>query len=347
MTAAEMVRRRRDEWLELEALLDKLSARYRRSAAPPRQLSRFAELFRSVCADLARARALGFSDDLVDYLNALAARSHNIFYQAPPQPRGQLRRFFSEGFPLTVYRNAIYVAAGLLLFFAPMAATIGLAAYDDEVLYQLVPKPMLERFEKMYERGHSAGRREDVDVAMTGFYVRHNVGIAFQCFATGIFFGIGSIFFLLFNGVVIGAVVGFMSNTPVAMNLLSFIIGHGPFELTAIALSGAAGLRLGFGALITGSRSRRESMRLAALDAVRLVLGAAVLLFAAAGIEGFFSPSSLPMELKFGFGGCCVLFLVWYLGILPWRVGRRVAAEAGGPEEAGATPAGAARARIA
>ena len=53
--------------------------------------------------------------------------------------------------------------------------------------------------------------------------------------------------------------------------------------------------------------------RLAARDAVRLVLGAAAFLTGAALIEGFFSPSSLPMEVKFGFGGLCALFLVWYL----------------------------------
>ncbi len=327
MTAEEMVRRRRGDWAELEMLLTHFGSRGRRKSATPEELGRFSALFRSVCADLERARAQGFSDDLVDYLNTLAVRGHNLFYAAPAWPRGLVRRFFFRLFPLTVRRNAVYVATGLTLFYAPMLAVIGLATFNEDALYQIVPKGMLESFEKMYERGHKEGRSELQDTAMTGFYVKNNIGIAFQCFATGVFFGLGSLFFLIYNGVVIGAVVGFLGHSDVAMNLLSFIIGHGPFELTAIGLSGAAGLRLGFGALATGQLRRGESLRRAAYEAVILVLGAATLLAGAALIEGFFSPSSLPIAVKFGFGGLCALFLVFYLGYWPWRVGRQVSAE--------------------
>lgn len=326
MTAEEMVRQRRPDWNELEMLLSLLSAGGRRKRATPAELSRFASLFRSVCADLERARAQGFSDDLVDYLNTLAARSHNLFYAAPPTARGRIAAFFITLLPLTIRRNAVYVAVGISLFYGPMLATIGLATYNEDALYQLVPKKMLESFEKMYEKGHKEGRGEDKDAAMTGFYVKNNIGIAFLCFATGIFFGLGSLFFLIYNGIVIGAVVGFLGHSPVALNLLSFIVGHGPFELTAIGLSGAAGLRIGFGVLATGGRARGESLRLAAIDAVQLVLCAAVLLAGAALIEGFFSPSSLPMVVKFIFGGICLLFLFFYLGYWPWHVGRRAAA---------------------
>ncbi len=313
MTASEFVKQRKPDWVALEQMLS-ASARARRLRATPAEISRFAALFRSACSDLARARALGFPDEICDYLNSLTARSHNLFYVAPPFDIRRLFHFFTTLFPLTVRRNAVYMAAGLLLFYAPMTAMIGLSLVDDQVMYQLVPKKMLEQFEKMYEKGHREGREATTDLAMTGYYVKNNIGIAFQCFAAGIFVGIGSIFTLIFNGVVIGAVVGFVAQTPSSMNLLSFIVGHGPFELTAIGIAGAAGLRLGFGAIITRNRRRSESLRLAARDAIRLVLGSATLLAGAALIEGFFSPSSLPMAVKFGFGGFCALFLVWYLG---------------------------------
>jgi uncharacterized membrane protein SpoIIM required for sporulation len=342
MTAEEMVRRRRGDWAELEMLLTRYASRGRRKKATPEELGRFSQLFRSVCSDLERARAQGFSDDLVDYLNTLAVRGHNLFYAAPPWPRGLIARFFLRLFPLTVRRNAVYVATGLTLFYAPMLATIGLATFNEDALYQIVPKKMLERFEAMYEKGHREGRSETTDVAMTGFYVKNNIGIAFQCFATGIFLGFGSLFFLVYNGVMIGAVVGFLGHSDVAMNLLSFIVGHGPFELTAIGLSGAAGLRLGFGVLAAGQLSRGESMRRAAFDAVILVIGAATLLAGAALIEGFFSPSSLPMAVKFAFGGLCMLFLFFYLGYWSWRVGRQAATERG----AGAAPVGVATPKV-
>ncbi|MCB9557122.1 MAG: stage II sporulation protein M [Deltaproteobacteria bacterium] len=319
MTAEQMIRARSAEWRELEALLSSIGGELRRSAT---NLSRFAALFRNVGADLALARAQGFPEELTEYLNSLAARAHNRFYVSPRQPLGQIAAFFRRKLPLIIHRNARYVVIGMLLFFGPLLATVGLSRSNDSALFAIVPKSMLSQFERMYKKGHAAGRPESLDAAMTGFYVFNNVGIAFRCFATGVFAGLGSIFFLLYNGVVLGAVTGFVSTTPSATNLLSFIIGHGPFELFAIALSGGAGLRLGFGMIITGNRRRRDSLRDAAVDAVQIVLGAAVLLLGAALIEGFFSPSSLPIWLKFAFGGVCVLFLTFYFGILPWFVAR-------------------------
>jgi uncharacterized membrane protein SpoIIM required for sporulation len=313
VTAAEFVEQRRGDWLELERVLA-ASARARRLRGDPEEISRFASLFRSVCADLARARAAGYPEDLIDYLNSLAARSHNLFYVAPPFEPQRIGHFFRLLLPMAVRRNAAYVAAGLLLFYGPLLGMIGLSVSKQQVLYELIPRQTLEQMEKMYQTSTSQGREETQDLAMTGFYVRNNIGIAFQCFAAGIFLGLGSIVVLLFNGVVIGAVVGYVAQTPSAVNLLGFIVGHGPFELTAIALSGAAGLRLGLGALVAGHRRRGESLRLAARDAVHLVIGAAVLLAAAALIEGFFSPAALPLEVKLSLGGLCALFLVWYLG---------------------------------
>jgi uncharacterized membrane protein SpoIIM required for sporulation len=330
VTVAEFIKRRREDWVELERMLSGTPSG-RRLRTSPEGASRFASHFRSACSDLARARAAGYPEDLIDYLNSLTARCHNLYYVAPPFPLGRIWLFFRTLFPLAIRRNAVYVVAGLLLFYGPMAGMIGLSFVDDQVLYQIVPKSMLEGVEKMYQKGHAKGRGETDDVMMTGFYVKNNVGIAFQCFAAGIFFGIGSIFVILFNGIMIGAIVGFVAKTPSSMNLLSFIVGHGPFELTAICISGAAGLRLGFGAVITGNRRRIDSLQLAGKDAILLVLGAAAMLLIAALIEGFFSPSSLPMEVKFGFGGATALFLIWYLGIhsaLTYRRWRREQAEA-------------------
>lgn len=323
MRAEDMVKTRANDWRELEMLIGQFSSATKRKHASAHALSRFSALYRSTCADLERARSNGYSDDLIDYLNNLAARGHNLFYVAPPSPRGKIKEFLIERFPLTIRKNAFYVTMGLALFYLPMILMIFVSIYNPDSLYHIVPRSTLESMEKMYEKGHQMGRSEDQDMAMTGFYVNNNIGIAFQCFATGIFLGLGSLFFLSFNGVTIGAVIGYVGTSDVGMNILSFIAGHGPFELTAIGLAGAAGLRIGFGFLATKHLSRMESLRRASLDAVTIIIGAALLLAAAALIEGFFSPSSLPIAVKFSFGGLCTLFLFFYLGYWPWRVGRQ------------------------
>ena len=82
---------------------------------------------------------------------------------------------------------------------------------------------------------------------MAGFYIPHNAGIGLRCFAWGIVFGLGSLKELLFEGIFLGTVFGHMATTPHALNFYTFVTAHSSFELTAIVLSGAAGLAPGLG----------------------------------------------------------------------------------------------------
>ncbi|MFT5431873.1 MAG: putative membrane protein SpoIIM required for sporulation, partial [Myxococcota bacterium] len=150
------------------------------------------------------------------------------------------------------------------------------------------------------------------DTGMFGFYIYNNVGIAFRCFATGMLFGLGSAYFLVYNGFAIGAVLGFVISAGHGNNILTFICGHGPFELTAIVISGAAGLRLGHALIETKGRTRLGSVRAITGDLVTLVLGAGAMLVIAAILEGYWSPSGLAPPIKWSVGlGFSVLVTLW------------------------------------
>src|SRR5204863_402714 len=100
-------------------------------------------------------------------------------------------------------------------------------------------------------------------------------------------FGLGSLFFLIYNGLIIGTVFGFIARLGFGGNIFTFCCGHSPFELTAIVIAGAAGIRMGYALVSTEGRTRVGSLRVHAGDVARLILGAAVMLLIAAGIEGF------------------------------------------------------------
>ena len=85
-------------------------------------------------------------------------------------------------------------------------------------------------------------------------------------------------------------------------NLLTFTAGHSAWELTGIVVAGTAGLRLGLALVITGGHTRVFSVREAAPDLYRLVVGATALLAIAAAIEGFWSASPVPAPIKWAFG---------------------------------------------
>src|SRR5262249_59601085 len=104
------------------------------------------------------------------------------------------------------------------------------------------PEAMLRGMQEAYSEGFKKGRSGGENTLMAGFYVYNNVGIAFRCFATGILLGLGSVFFLIYNGLVIGTVLGFVVQAGSGRNILTFVCGHSPFELTAIVIAGAAGL---------------------------------------------------------------------------------------------------------
>jgi uncharacterized membrane protein SpoIIM required for sporulation len=114
-------------------------------------------------------------------------------------------------------------------------------------------------------------------------YIFNNVRIGFQTFASGLLFGLGAIFYLLYNGLFIGTITGHIVHSGLATNFFSFTSGHSAFELTAICLAGAAGLKLGYALVAPGQLTRGAALRAAATDAITLVAGVAGMLLIAAG----------------------------------------------------------------
>ena len=134
---------------------------------------------------------------------------------------------------------------------------------------------------------------------MFGYYIRNNIGISFQCFAGGIFFGAGSLFFLGFNGLFSGALAGYLTARGLAGTFYPFVATHSVFELTAVVLSGAAGLRLGHALLSPGRHTRLQALKLAGSEAIVIVYGVIAMLLVAAALEAFWSSASDPATAKF------------------------------------------------
>ena len=133
---------------------------------------------------------------------------------------------------------------------------------------------------------------------MVGFYVMHNAGIGLRCFAFGIFFGVGGLYAVLYNAATLGSVFGYMATTPQSDNFFHFVTAHGPFELTAVVLAAAAGMRMGFSLVDTRGLPRIASLRQAAQQAVPIIAVAVILFGMAAVIETFLSPSAAPYWIK-------------------------------------------------
>jgi uncharacterized membrane protein SpoIIM required for sporulation len=187
------------------------------------------------------------------------------------------------------------------------------ALKSRQFAFDVLPAEALEQAADSYKEG--LGRTGGMNAMMAGFYVQNNVGIAFRCFATGILFGTGTIFFLVYNGLVTGTTVGYVVRAGAGGNILAFVAGHAPFELTAIVIAGAAGLKMGWSLVDTGGRTRIASLRAAGRELVELVIGASLMLLVAAAIEGFWSASGIDRRLKWVVSALGWLFVLGYLSL--------------------------------
>ena len=306
------------EWDELESqllLIMEGREKHRRGFEPLRG-ERVAELYRRACEHLALARARNYPRYLLDRLDRITADAHQVIYQHREYGLSRIKRAFLYGFPRAVRAHAAHVWTSAALLFVPMLLVGWLVYERPDLILSVTSSEEAAQYEQMYsDAAQSIGARgADTDWVMFGFYIKNNVGIAFQCFAAGIVFGIGSMFFLLFNGVMIGAIAGYLTERGLGETFYSFVVTHGAFELTAIVLSGAAGLRLGQALVAPGRRTRIQSLTQAARETMPIIYGFVVMLLIAAAIEAFWSSARwIPLTIKYGVAALCWIGVLGYL----------------------------------
>jgi len=308
-----------DEWQELERLLDRVLRRKhdpKRSKAPI-QGERIAALYRRACEHLALARARSYPAYLLDRLDRLTADAHQVIYQQREIGIAALWRIFSRDFPRAVRAEAGYVWTATMLFVLPTVVMGFLVYGQPDLILSVVDAATVAEFEQMYSAAaESIGRTREAgsDWTMFGFYISNNIGVAFQCFASGLAAGLGSLFFLVYNGALAGAVAGYLAERGLGASFYSFVVTHAAFELTAIVLSGAAGLKLGHALLAPGRRTRLQSLVHAAKECVVVVYGVTAMLVVAAAFEAFWSSAPwLPHSVKYGVAGVCWVAVFAYL----------------------------------
>jgi uncharacterized membrane protein SpoIIM required for sporulation len=319
MTPLAFEARYQTEWQELEELLDSVLKRTSKGSEVPVRGERLAALYRRTCEHLALARARSYPAYLLDRLDRLTADAHQVIYQQREYGAAALWRVVSRDFPRAVRANGLYVWLAAALFVVP-AAVLGVLVYFEPVLIlSVVDAGMAAQLEQMYSASaESIGRTREAgdDWVMFGIYISNNIGIAFQCFASGLAAGLGSIFFVVYNGALLGAVAGYLAERGLSETFFSFVSTHAAFELTAIVLSGAAGLKLGHSLLAPGRRTRGESLVHAAKGCVVIVYGVTAMLVVAAAVEAFWSSAAwVPSVVKYGVAGVCWLVVLAYLAL--------------------------------
>lgn len=280
---------------------------------------RLATLYRQICQHYALATQRHYSPLLIDRLHARVMNGHNCIYREKRQYINRFLTFVLYEFPNSVREHYRLFWACSALFYVP-CIIFGLACYhNQELIYSIMSYFEVSMMESMYDPanehiGRNADRQADTDIMMFGYYIFNNIGIDFKTYAAGIFFGIGTIFVTVYNGVVIGAVSGHLTGRGFGETFWQFVAGHGSFELTALVIATMAGLKLATPLIAPAPYSKKDAFKVAGKQSITLILGAGLMTFIAAFIEAFWSSSSVISPLiKYIVGLGLWVLVGWYL----------------------------------
>jgi uncharacterized membrane protein SpoIIM required for sporulation len=301
MTSGDFEHRNQERWAEYERLVARLEKGGRDPAAGemPRR-------FRELCVDLSLAESRMYGARITERLNALVIRGYELIYRTGRGGWSRAVEFLVAGFPQAVRRERRLFWLCNAVFWLPFFAMMLSSAHEIRWIQAVLGADGMAAMEKMYggKEEQLSHLREEYgsNFMMFCFYIYNNVAIDFRIFAGGMVAGVGTLFFLLFNGLHLGAAAGYVNHACNPESFWSFVSGHSSFELLGMVVSGMAGMRLGLAILRPGRLPRTRALAEASKQALPLIYGAALMTTLAAVIEGFWSAQRIPFEAKYAFG---------------------------------------------
>jgi len=312
-------------WNEFERLLDGIEntrqaggpiAPKRAIASPTAEAeARLPALFRQVCGDCALARHRLYGLGLGDRLNELVIRGFKTLHRDARGMGSRMLHFFGHTFPRAVRRDSGMFWLAMALFWVTAIAMVASVSLDPLWVQSLLGPDMMEKLEGMYggeETGDFLRGEYGSDFMMFGFYVMNNISIDFRMFAGGILAGVGTLFYLVFNGLYLGAAAGYIHYACNPHRFYTFICGHSSFELMGMIVAAMAGFHVGLALIAPGRMTRREALIGRVKRSIVYLYGAAALTFVAAWVEAFWSASAVPASTKHVAGAAFWILLAAY-----------------------------------
>ncbi|MFC0526046.1 stage II sporulation protein M [Pontibacillus salicampi] len=309
MQYKQFVQNHREEWNQLETLITTLHKSKQNITAD--QLEHFQRLYQKVAQHFSYSQTYYPEKETTGYLNDLVAKSHNLLYRDQVSSLKQLRQFFGSSFIQLLAEQWKSIIIAMLLFILGAAGAYISVLQDPMHLYAILPESIATAIDP--ERIGAEGSVNSP--VMSASIMTNNIQVAILAFASGITFGIFTVYLLVYNGIIIGALAALFWQYGNAYDFWAFIVPHGMIELTAIFIAGGAGLMMGYRLLVPGESPRSYQLKTQALRSVKLFLGTIPLFVIAGLIEGYITPAPISLEAKYAFAFVTVVGLIAYIAI--------------------------------
>jgi uncharacterized membrane protein SpoIIM required for sporulation len=313
MTVHEFIRSRQDQWAELGQFLER-TRRLSLARVPLDEFRHGSRLYRQAVADLAYARMRFADHPVVGELERLAGLAHSLLYQAGRARSSSWWDFWRRTWPARLREAARPILLTVVLFWVGAAVAFALTAQNPILEGFFISPPMRSAINSGKLWTESVTR---VAPSASSRIATNNIQVSLMAWGLGLTFGVGTVWLIFFNGLMIGAVAAACLRAGMLLPLAEFIVGHGSLELPAIWISGGAGLILADALLFPGRFRRGVELRLAARRSVQVMVGIVPLLLVAGVVEGFISPSNLPGAAKAALGFALFLALTAYVIAAP------------------------------
>lgn len=298
-------------WRELEELSAFINKKGIK-ALPSVDVKRFLSTFRQCSHHLAYARTHYPQSNLVEYLNSLVSKCHSNVYAVRKFSPGAVLKYAAYDFPKLLKDYKWYILSSFGFFAFGVALSLILVALNVDNASIFLPQNMIEGVKSSKAGSGSANWNYPL---VSSQIMLNNISVSLRAFVFGITLGIGTIYVLFMNGALLGALTALMYMYGNPKNYWSLILPHGVIELTAIFISGAAGLIITKHMLIPGEYSRKYALIDGAKKAVSLVIGVVFMLVIAGIIEGFFTPLNISADIKLAFAAVTAIILAVYSAI--------------------------------
>lgn len=314
--AIELRSAREDDWLRLDALLGLVEKKSLR-ALSDQDLMELPILYRSALSSLSVARETSLDLDLVSYLEGLCARAYFFVYGVRSSPSARLRKFFSDDWPNAVRSLWRETVVALFLMGFGILAGFMLVQSDSGWFDSLVPADLASgrdfsaSAESLRSTLYDGGEFLELFAA---FLFTHNSQVTIFCFALGFAFGLPTAMLLIYNGLILGAMVALFSAHGMAPEFIGWLLIHGTTELFAIALGGAAGLKIGWAVIFPGEHTRLVAASAAGRTAGTVMVGVVLMLLVAGLLEGVGRQTITSDAARYaiGFGALAIWMLYYY-----------------------------------
>lgn len=285
-----------------------------------------ADRFIRLTDDLAYARTFYPKSKTVQYLNGLASQIHLAIYKNRKEKQNRFVEFWKYELPFIMGKYRMQLLYAFLFFSCFVLMGVLSAMYDDKFIRLILGDGYVNMTNENIENGDPFGVYKSQDqVSMFLAIAANNIFVSFRVFVLGILWGIGTVYGLFYNGVMLGAFEYYFFSKGLGFESILVVFIHGTLEISAIIIAGAAGMILGGSMLFPRTLTRMQSVKQGAKDGVKIIIGLFPIFLLAAFFEGFITRhTEMPVWLSMFILLSSLAFILFYFVIYPIRLTRKI-----------------------